>query len=1576
MKIKLPLDRTKKVVLSIVSLCLLSAIPYFSGSGLDSPEPMGAFLNGAFPDKSNASDPYISVFPNLTFNSPLTFTPVPNTNTLVVGQRDGKIYWFENRNDVAGKNLLADFSNEVGVVWDGGFLGLSIHPEFGTNGKNYFYLFYTTKDGQGRDYPDSFLSGFGCSREDYWGGFLILKRIEVDPATMSVVANSDLEMIKMRMFSSTHRGGGMAFGDDGFLYIPTGDQSAYSKPQNSTTNLDGGVLRIDVDQDPNKSHAPIRKMPQGGRFPDEISGVGYGIPNDNPFLSPDGSRFEEYYTVGHRNPHRMTKDKLTGTFYIGEIGEGRHEEINIIKPGKNYGWPVFEGNYNRGTSCTNLLDGMPHERPLVAFPRSDANALIGGYVYRGAAMPDYYGKYICADYGVGEEIWAVDIDTGEYETITQFSPTNIISFGEDHKGELYLLSQGNNVKLYKLRQQGELEGSVPQLLSETGAFTNMETLVPNQGLLPYELIESFWSDGAEKKRWMAIPNNGTHNTSTEQISFSENDDWQFPVGSVLVKHFELPIDENNPSLTRRLETRFSVKASTGSFYFLTYKWNEQQTDAVLLETGLDENISVTKSDGSTEIQKWSYPSTQDCISCHNPATGGALGTNTRYLNSDYTYETTGRTANQLVTLSHLGILDETINDAATPNFQTYKAMNDPLATLDEKARSYMDLNCAYCHRPGGTGDRAQFDLRLFNSLAQTGLFDAGTNSPIGIPGERIFVPGSADESILYHRTNSSDPSIMMPPISKNRVDAKAVQLIRDWINQMDPEPCGIRNVVENFSDASTNEWTTSGTASTGTFVVADPTAQTTSGILTQPEDDHSETDNNAFFTATNSAVGVNDVDGGVTIATSPMYNIVEESELSIWYFFGQRDAGDDNGDYFLLEYSIDAGNNYTTLASYGDETVVANWTNATAIIPPNSNLVVRVSAADGPNDGDIVEAGIDDFTITTICVDPIRVTAVELTPETLNLVEGDSQQLNALIIPSDADDTSVTWSSSDNTIAMVDANGLVNAIGEGVATIRVITNDGQFTDTSIITVERAEIPVTGISLSQETLTLNQGETSTLIATVAPEEADEKTVTWATENDQVAIVDNNGKLTAIGPGETVITATTLDGGYTASTFITVNAAPNVEVLVAPNPADYVIYIYFGYIEPLNITTLYIYDQSNTLVKTFSDPASILDGENYRLPIADLPVGNYTVEGISSIGNYQKEFSIERESIAVTGISLNLSNANVQVGNQLSLIPSITPNNATDQTVLWSSSNTNIVTVDASGKITGESEGNAIVTATTVDGNFTATSTINVSTDPVNNVEILMAPTPADYVVYVFFDALEPLEITALNIYDSNNNLVKSFNDPGAVLVDGDNYRLLINNLPVGVYTVEGVSTTGSYSKQLTIARDIVPVTGLSLGLPTASMIVGEQLTIPATIEPSDATDQTILWSSNDEDIATVDEFGTVTALSQGEVIITAITSDGNYEATSTITVTPIIMLIAPNPATFVIYVYFYSPNPMEISAIHIYDAMGRLVKSFNDPAATLVEGNNYRLLVEELPSGYYFVEGITTLGNYQKQIVIE
>jgi len=778
-------------------------MPYFAGSGLDEAEPLGGYLNNNFPSALTQGVPYEPIFPNLTFDSPLTFNEVPNTNRIIIGQRDGQLFWFDKNPTVSTKNVLIDLSDKVGTVWDGGFLGLALHPDFGTPGNNYFYTWYTTEDANSEDFPNLYTTQ-SCDSEEYWGNFLMLNRYEMDPNTFAVAESSEQTLIKLRMYGTTHRGGGLLFGDDGFLYLTTGDQTAYKKAQDITNNLDGGVLRLDVNQDNTKSHPPVRTMPADHGFSDEITGNGYWIPNDNPFLSPSGENFEEYYSLGHRNPHRMTKDRATGDLYVGEIGGSRHEEINVIKKGSNYGWPVYEGLFINRNCVPDLLNSMLHERPLTFFPRTEANAVIGGYVYRGTEMPELEGKYICADYGNGEEIWTIDIDTGDYTQLGSFSSTNIISFGEDLQGELYIMKLGVS-PLYKMISKDNPSSQMPDLLSETGAFKNLSTLEPADGLIPYDLVESFWSDGALKKRWLGIPNDGIHDTAGEKIVYSEDDVWNFPVGSVLVKHFELPIDERDPTITKRLETRFSVKASNGNFYFTTYKWNDQGTDAVLLTSGLDETINVNFADGSAGTETWTYPSNADCISCHNPTTGGTLGTRTRFLNKDFTYPKTGRTANQLVTLSHLGILNEAIVDGDVGSFLTSKALNDPNASIDEKARSYMDLNCAHCHRPG-TGNRGNFDMRLKLDLTQTGLLTAAPYQSLGIPNEKIVDPGNPETSILYHRANSTDPTIMMPPIAKNKIDEQAVQLLNDWISQLTPADnvCDNRIIMETFDNVPGN----------------------------------------------------------------------------------------------------------------------------------------------------------------------------------------------------------------------------------------------------------------------------------------------------------------------------------------------------------------------------------------------------------------------------------------------------------------------------------------------------------------------------------------------------------------------------------------------------------------------------------------------------------------------------------------------------------------------------------------------------------------------------------------------------
>ncbi len=263
-------------------------------------------------------------------------------------------------------------------------------------------------------------------------------------------------------------------------------------------------------------------------------------------------------------------------------------------------------------------------------------------------------------------------------------------------------------------------------------------------------------------------------------------------------------------------------------------------------------------------------------------------------------------------------------------------------------------------------------------------------------------------------------------------------------------------VNEDFESGTATGWTTSGTASTGTFVVADPSAQSTSGVTTQPEDDNTPAPGiNAYFTATNTSAGNADVDGGTSITTSPVYNITSTSQLSIWYFFGQRDNGDDSsGDFFLLEYSLNSGGSYTSLVSIGDVTTNASWTEATAAIPAGSNVVIRVTVSDGSGAGDVIEGGIDDLTISP------------LTP---------SITINDISVNEDAGTVNLTAThdgsnaSGPFTVNYQTNDGSANAPGDYTTTIATLNFNGTVGDTDIITV-----PITddGTVETDETFTIS------------------------------------------------------------------------------------------------------------------------------------------------------------------------------------------------------------------------------------------------------------------------------------------------------------------------------------------------------------------------------------------------------------------------------------------------------------------------------------------------------------------------
>ncbi|RYD19704.1 MAG: hypothetical protein EOP88_17960 [Verrucomicrobiaceae bacterium] len=325
----------------------------------------------------------------------------------------------------------------------------------------------------------------------------------------------------------------------------------------------------------------------------------------------------------------------------------------------------------------------------------------------------------------------------------------------------------------------------PQTLSETGAFSNTPGMVPVQGMVPYGVNAPLWSDAAAKMRWMALPNNGTHDTAAEKITFAPEGNWTFPKGTVFVKHFELPVDDANPAIHRRLETRFVIVPETGEPYGVTYKWRPDGSDADLLPGGLNEVIDIATVGGGTRQQTWTYPSRNECKVCHNGNADYILGVKTHQLNGNFTYPLTGRTANQLETLGALGWFDTTYREDLVPWMLKSHNVAETSASLTDRVRSYLDSNCSQCHQPGGV--RAYFDARYTTALDEQGLIYGELETSYGHPDNRVIVPGQPERSIMLTRL-SSVAEIKMPPIAKHVVDQAAVTLMTDWINSLATGP--------------------------------------------------------------------------------------------------------------------------------------------------------------------------------------------------------------------------------------------------------------------------------------------------------------------------------------------------------------------------------------------------------------------------------------------------------------------------------------------------------------------------------------------------------------------------------------------------------------------------------------------------------------------------------------------------------------------------------------------------------------------------------------------------------------------
>jgi uncharacterized repeat protein (TIGR03806 family) len=317
---------------------------------------------------------------------------------------------------------------------------------------------------------------------------------------------------------------------------------------------------------------------------------------------------------------------------------------------------------------------------------------------------------------------------------------------------------------------------LPPRLSQTGLFATLSDLTPSAGLVPYTVNSPLWSDGAKKLRWVAL-------SGGERIGFVKTGEWSFPRGTIFIKHFELAIDETQPTVVRRLETRLLVVDGSGGGYGATYRWTKDETDAALLGSdGATEEITIKTASGSRS-QVWSYPSRDDCLKCHTINAGFVLGPKARQLNGEYRYPSTGITDNQLRTWGYLGMLKPAPVESQIAGLDRLIPIGDHSAPLQDRVRSYLDANCQHCHRPGANIPAA-FDARFDTPLARQNLLEAPTVSDtLGIIRPRLVAGNDVARSLLYQRMVQVE-RFKMPPLARNQVDEEAARLLKAWIESL------------------------------------------------------------------------------------------------------------------------------------------------------------------------------------------------------------------------------------------------------------------------------------------------------------------------------------------------------------------------------------------------------------------------------------------------------------------------------------------------------------------------------------------------------------------------------------------------------------------------------------------------------------------------------------------------------------------------------------------------------------------------------------------------------------------------
>jgi len=391
--------RKRTFLLALVSL-VFAACGGSSGGGAAPP------VSQPPPPTTNPEVAVERVFTQLSFNQPVALEQAPGDSTRwFVVEKSGFVRVFANNASSSSSSVFLDISGIVNSTGEGGLLGIAFHPDFPTTSE--VYVSYTRSGSPLVSYVSRYFS---------------------TDAGQTLNAASEEVILTVLQDQTNHNGGDLGFGPDGYLYIGFGDGGGGGDPlerAQDTSNLHGSIVRVDVE-----SAAP------------------YAIPAGNPFSTNavctqgfGAAPCPEIYAWGLRNPWRFSFDASTGKLWAGDVGQGTWEEIDLIDIGQNYGWNDREGAhcFDPPTGCAdNFTD------PITEYDHSMGDrSVTGGYVYRGAAVPDLQGWYVFGDF-ISGRIFAVPENSqpGVVPEVLLDTDLSIVSFAQDNDGELYVLDFG------------------------------------------------------------------------------------------------------------------------------------------------------------------------------------------------------------------------------------------------------------------------------------------------------------------------------------------------------------------------------------------------------------------------------------------------------------------------------------------------------------------------------------------------------------------------------------------------------------------------------------------------------------------------------------------------------------------------------------------------------------------------------------------------------------------------------------------------------------------------------------------------------------------------------------------------------------------------------------------------------------------------------------------------------------------------------------------------------------------------------------------------------------------------------